>query len=176
MLGYPVTHPADVTMKSRTTTFLVVLTAGVAAPALAQSPVDDFSVVDAATLQWTPIPDALGAAAALVHGNPAQPGTYVIRVRFPAGVMDRPHVHSSDRHVTVIEGTWYAGTGEHFDPASAVLLQPGDYMFHPAGGVHWDGAGGDESAVVQIIGQGPVTTSPLDEALPFWLRVDLPRH
>jgi hypothetical protein len=32
-------------------------------------------------------------------------------------------------------------------------------MFHPAGGVHWDGAGGKEETIVQIIGEGPVETT-----------------
>jgi hypothetical protein len=36
-------------------------------------------------------------------------------------------------------------------------------MFHPADGVHWDGAG-DEEVVVQIVGEGPVETTPFGAA------------
>ena len=32
---------------------------------------------------------------------------------------------------------------------------------HPANGVHWDGAG-EEEVIVQIVGIGPVTTTPVD--------------
>jgi hypothetical protein len=50
--------------------------------------------------------------------------------------MELPHSHTADRHVTLLEGVWYAGTGPDFDPASAVPLVTGSYMFHPAGGIH----------------------------------------
>jgi quercetin dioxygenase-like cupin family protein len=110
----------------------------------------------------------------MVYGDRAKAGTYVMRVRFPAGVMDLPHSHTADRHVTVLEGTWYAGTGPDFDPASAAPLSAGSYMFHPAGGVHWDGAAGDEDAVVQIIGNGPVETREEHEEKTGWVHVKQP--
>jgi len=34
--------------------------------------------------------------------------------------------------VTVIKGTWYAGTGDTFDVNKAVPLRAGSYMYHPA--------------------------------------------
>ena len=37
-------------------------------------------------------------------------------------------------------------------------MKAGAYVLHPAGGVHWDGAG-DEEVIVQIIGEGPVETT-----------------
>jgi quercetin dioxygenase-like cupin family protein len=67
------------------------------------------------------------------------------------------HFHAEDRHVTVLKGTWYTGTGEVFDPAKTVALKPGDYMMHPAKAVHWDGAK-DEEVVLQIMGAGPGDT------------------
>ncbi|HET6566167.1 MAG TPA: cupin domain-containing protein [Xanthomonadales bacterium] len=134
----------------------------------------DFQTVTTEKLDWVPIPDGLGAAYAVVFGDPAQAGTYVIRVRFPAGVMDLPHSHSGDRHVTVLEGTWHAGTGPDFDVASATPLPAGSYMFHPAGGIHWDGAAGDEDAVVQIIGNGPVETQQEHQESIDWVRVQPP--
>ena len=137
----------------------------------AESPPAYFKTVAAEDLDWVPIPDGLGAAFALVYGDPSKAGTYVIRVRFPAGVMDLPHSHTADRHVTVLEGVWYAGTGLNFDPAKAAPLNAGAYMFHPAGGVHWDGARGEEDAVVQIIGTGPVETQEEHQEKTGWVHV-----
>lgn len=130
-----------------------------------------FAVVTAKQLRWQDMPDALGAQIAVVEGDPDKPGIYVIRVRFPPHVMDMPHFHSRDRHVTVLEGTWFAGTGPVFDPARAEPLPPGSYMLHPASGVHWDGSAGDETVVVQIIGMGPLTTTQAHPAGPDWVRV-----
>jgi quercetin dioxygenase-like cupin family protein len=131
----------------------------------------NFETVAPESLDWVLIPDGLGAEYAVVFGDPGKAGTYVIRVRFPAGVMDLPHSHSADRHVTVLEGTWHAGTGLEFDAVSAVPLRAGSYMFHPAGGIHWDGAAGDEDTVVQIIGNGPVETRQEHAEGADWVRV-----
>lgn len=131
----------------------------------------DFVTVAQEALEWTKIPNGLGATYAVVYGDPSKAGTYVIRVRFPAGVMDLPHSHSADRHVTVLQGIWYAGTGADFDPAQAVPLSAGSYMFHPAGGIHWDGAAGNEDVIVQIIGTGPVETKQEHNESADWVRV-----
>lgn len=140
----------------------------------AEGPPMNFETVAPEDLGWVPIPDGLGAAYAVVRGDPAKAGVYVIRVRFPAGVMDLPHSHSADRHVTVLEGVWHAGTGPDFDPATAAPLSAGSYMFHPAGGVHWDGAAGDVDAVVQIIGNGPVETRQEHAESADWVKVAQP--
>ena len=117
-------------------------------------------------VQWKPAPFGLGAQTATLQGDPSKPGIYVQRVKFPPHVMTRPHWHPGDRHVTVIKGTWYAGTGEKFDPAQATPLKPGSYMLHPAKAVHWDGSAGDEEVIVQIIGDGPAATTPIDPSQP----------
>jgi quercetin dioxygenase-like cupin family protein len=102
-------------------------------------------------------------------GDPTKPGIYVTRVKFPPHVMDRPHWHGEDRHITVLKGTWYTGTGDTFDPDHAVPLKPGSYMLHPAKAVHWDGSAGDEEVIVEAIGYGPSSTTPQDPSQPFWL-------
>jgi quercetin dioxygenase-like cupin family protein len=94
----------------------------------------------------------------LLHGDPAKEGLYIMRIRFPAGQASRPHYHDQDRFITVIEGTWYAGTQEEFDMDKTVAIEAGGFMKHPAGAVHFDGAK-DEAVVVEIRGMGPVRTS-----------------
>ena len=94
-----------------------------------------------------------------IAGDPTQAGFYVIRVRFRAGTYSRPHYHPNDRHVTVISGVWYTGTGDEVNWDEAVPLYPGSYMLHPGGAVHWDGAM-DEDVVVEIKGIGPAPSIP----------------
>jgi|SRR5579871_123193 len=99
----------------------------------------------------------------VIAGDPNKPGIYVIRNRFPPGVMSRPHFHNQDRFVTVIKGTWWTATGpdaDVFDPSKTSPQKPGTFMMHPAGGHHYDGAK-DEEVIVQIIGMGPVTTTQI---------------
>jgi len=122
-------------------------------------------------IHWQDMPGSFGGQIATIAGDPKGHGLYVQRVRFPAHVMDRPHWHPGDRYVTVIKGTWYAGTGPSFDPAQAVPLKAGSYMFHPAKALHWDGSNSDEEVIVQIVGLGPVETTPADPAEPFWVKL-----
>jgi quercetin dioxygenase-like cupin family protein len=106
-------------------------------------------------------PMGVGAAVAIIHGDPAKPGAvYVQRVKFPPGTFSSPHFHPEDRHIVVLKGTWHTGTGETFDPEKAVPLKAGSYMMHPARAVHWDGAK-DEEVILQISGIGPGTTTPV---------------
>lgn len=97
-----------------------------------------------------------------VLGDPDKPGLYVIRRRFKPGEMSRPHMHNSDRLVTVIKGTWWTNEGDVFSPATAVPIKAGGFMLHPAGLHHYDGAK-DEEVIVQIIGMGPVVTTDTEK-------------
>jgi quercetin dioxygenase-like cupin family protein len=130
-----------------------------------------FVRITPAEVRWRDIPDSHGAQQAVLLGDPEKPGIYVVRVKFPPHVMDAPHSHPNARYVTVIEGTWYAGTGTTFDVAKAVPLKAGSFMLHPAKAVHWDGSAGSESVIVQIIGEGPAQTVQVDAKQPMWIEV-----
>ncbi|MFF1832485.1 cupin domain-containing protein [Paenarthrobacter sp. NPDC058040] len=118
----------------------------------------EFVTLQPGTEEWTPAYE-YGINIMNVHGDPHEEGLYVIRIKWPANVMSLPHHHPEDRHITVLTGTWYAGTGETFDPDTAVAMGPGSYMFHPAGAVHWDGSK-DEETVIEIVGYGPSQLIP----------------
>lgn len=150
-----------------------LIVAGVATLAGAAAPQESsgFVRITPEQIHWQEIPNAHGAQQAVLLGDPAKPGMYVIRVRFPPYVMDIPHRHPMARYVTVLEGTWVTGTGDTFDLAHAVALKPGSVMMHPANAVHWDGSGGAKPVVVQIIGEGPAGTTPVDSTKPFWIEV-----
>ena len=110
-------------------------------------------------VKWVDDPDAagFGIQRAVIQGDPAKPGIYVIRIRFPRGVMSRNHFHKEDRHAVVLQGTWWTGTGDEFAPEKTVPLKTGSYMMHPAGEHHFDGAKDDE-VILQLIGYGPSST------------------
>jgi quercetin dioxygenase-like cupin family protein len=112
-------------------------------------------------LKWESKPEDLGFSQAIIEGDPAKPGLYIIQVKFPPGVMSKPHIHGETRYGTVIKGTWYTGEGKVWDPSKAVPLKPGSFMKHPAGTYHWDGAK-DEEVIVQLMGMGPSTTTRLN--------------
>ena len=96
---------------------------------------------------------------AVLYGDPGKPGPYVIRIRWKPGQFSRPHFHNGDRFFTVISGTWWVGTGANFDPARTVPMPAGSYVVHKAGQLHYDGAK-DEETVIQVVGYGPLTTTP----------------
>lgn len=131
----------------------------------------DFIRVAPSDVHWHDIPGGHGAQEAVLFGDPGKSGMYVVRVKFPPHLMDLPHWHPNDRFVTVLEGLWYTGTGDTFDPAHAVPLKPGSLMVHPAKAVHWDGSAGNDTVIVQIIGYGPGTSTQADPAKPFWIEV-----
>jgi hypothetical protein len=148
----------------RTTTAFTVLAAALilfTANARADKDKAGFVRVAPEEVKWTDRPGYDGLKFAVVHGDPSKPGIYVIRAKFSPGTMTRPHWHAEDRYVIVVQGTWYTGEGDTFDPDKTVPLKPGSFMLHPAKAHHFDGAK-DEEVIVQIIGIGPSTTTLVD--------------
>jgi hypothetical protein len=103
-----------------------------------------------------------GAERFTLYGDPAKPGPYAQFVKWKAGNMSRPHFHESDRHIVVISGTWWVGTGATFSPETTVPLPAGTYVVHAARGVHYDGAKQGD-AVLLIQGVGPAVTVPAEK-------------
>jgi quercetin dioxygenase-like cupin family protein len=106
--------------------------------------------------------DGSGAKLAVLLGDPAKPGLYIVLVRWTAHHMSRPHFHPNDRFITVLSGTWWVGTGAKFDPDSTVPLPAGSFVTHFAKQIHYDGAK-DADTVLQIVGEGPATATPAEE-------------
>lgn len=100
----------------------------------------------------------LGVQTAILEGDPSKPGFYVTINRFPPYVMSRPHYHPDERNAIVLRGTWYTGEGDSFEPTKTVGLKAGDYMRHPKGGNHYDGAL-EEEVLVAIMGHGPTSAT-----------------
>jgi quercetin dioxygenase-like cupin family protein len=122
----------------------------------------NFSRLNLDTLQWRATENnTLGVQTAILEGDPSKPGFYLTINRFPPGVMSRPHTHPDERHCLVLKGTWYTGDTKEWTPEQTVGLKPGDYMRHPSGGPHYDGAL-DEEVLVAISGYGPTRADVLD--------------
>src|SRR5262245_62810191 len=94
-----------------------------------------------------------GASFAVISGDPGKSGTFVVRLKMPAGYKIMPHWHPTDEHVTVLAGTFALGMGEKLDPAAAKELTAGGYALLPAEMRHY--ALAKTAAVVQVHGMGP---------------------
>jgi len=98
-------------------------------------------------------------------GDPDKEGLYVQMLTWKKGNFSRPHFHPNDRYIYVLEGTWWVGSGNKFDPENlTVPMKAGTYVTHFAKGVHWDGAKADEDATIILIGMGPATNTRVEEA------------
>jgi quercetin dioxygenase-like cupin family protein len=113
------------------------------------------TVVRADAIQWGAAPPSLppGAQAAVLMGNPAKEGPFVLRLRFPAGFIVPPHRHSKDELVTVISGAFAVTSGEKIDRSALQPLPAASFVHLPAGMPHY--ALAEAESVVQINGTGP---------------------
>ncbi len=124
----------------------------------------DPSALALLTPDQIPWMDYGGNRVATLAGDPEKPGLYVQMLTWKKGNFSHPHFHPNDRFITVLSGTWWVGTGAKFDPEHlTVPMKPGTFVTDLAKGVHWDGAK-DEDTTILIIGEGPATTTPVEEA------------
>ena len=114
-----------------------------------------------AQIQWQDNPTNPGVKTAVLVGDPAKPGLYVVLTKWLPGNMSRPHFHPNDRFITVLSGTWWVGSGTKFDPDATVPMPAGTFVTHFGKQVHYDGAK-DGEAVLQIVGEGPATATPAE--------------
>lgn len=120
-------------------------------------------------IDWKPFPAfPPSVRLAVVVGQPAEPGPYVIRVKMPGGVRLMPHKHAEDRIYTVISGVFYIGLGATFEgeevwayPPGSVIVLPGDTWHY-----HWAKSG---EYVTQVTAIGPL-------AIEYRHPEDDPRH
>ena len=102
-----------------------------------------------------------GRQRAQLFGDSSRGGTWVDRVKIPAGGRVPAHTHPHDELVTVIEGTWYLGEGERFDPARLKGYPAGSFIVIPAGVAHFVAAK-EGAVIVQLNGTGKFGTDYLE--------------
>ena len=86
-------------------------------------------------------------------GDPARPGPYTLRLKFPKGYRIEAHSHPDFREVTILSGTFATGYGEKFDPAGLKILPAGSFYTEPANIPHYIEI--KEEVVLQVSGTGP---------------------
>jgi quercetin dioxygenase-like cupin family protein len=125
------------------------------------APAPTHVMVKGATLQWGAAPPSLppGAQAAVLFGDPGQPGLFVIRLKGPPGYRVPRHWHPTDEHVTVIEGDATLAMDQGAQ-AHSETFAPGDYVLLPAQMQHEASTKG--GMVVQIQAMGPFEINYVD--------------
>ena len=106
-------------------------------------------------IEWKDGPASLrpGTQYAVLEGDPAEPGVFTMRLKFPDGGFVAPHWHPNVERVTVLAGTFHLGHGEVMDKDRAEALEPGSYTSMPAGMRHFAIAEGE--TVIQTTTVGP---------------------
>jgi hypothetical protein len=115
----------------------------------------DYTLPD--QMQWR---DTANGRTANLYGDPSKPGLYAYILKRGPNVWSKPHFHDNDRFVTVLEGTFWVGTGT-FDPQRTVPLRPGSFVRDIAGGIHFDGTK-EDGATLYFVGIGPSPARPAE--------------
>jgi quercetin dioxygenase-like cupin family protein len=120
------------------------------------------SVFTPQDVKWADAPAVLppGAKAAILEGDPAKDGPFVMRVRLPDGYRIPPHTHAKPERVTVLSGTFHVGMGDKFDAGKGQAMPAGAFGTWPAGMKHFVWATGE--TVIQLHGTGPWSLTYVD--------------
>jgi quercetin dioxygenase-like cupin family protein len=116
---------------------------------------DDMVVAHPSTLKWGAVPPVLpkGAQLAVISGDPGKAGSYVIRVKVPAGYQIPAHWHSTAENLTVLSGSVNVGMGNRLDKSTSTRLEVGSFTYLPAKMNHFLWA--SVPAIFQIHADGP---------------------
>jgi hypothetical protein len=106
-------------------------------------------------LKWSDVPPVLpkGAKLAVLQGDPAKPGPFVMRLSAPAGYKVAPHSHAQAENVTVLSGQFMVGMGDKFDAKALKPMKAGAFGSIPGKANHF--AMAKTATVIQIHGEGP---------------------
>src|SRR3954469_16147226 len=108
-------------------------------------------------MQWR---DTENGRTANLYGDPSKPGLYAYVLKLGPNMWSMPHFHDNDRFVTVLEGTFWVGTGK-FDQQRTVPLKPGSFVRDVARGIHFEGTK-DDGATLYVVGIGPSAAHPAE--------------
>ena len=134
---------------------VVVIAVGLTGTAVAQIAAPSVIALTPADMKW----QSQGAYAAPgmeqvnLIGDPARPGPYTIRLKFPKGFRVEAHTHPDSREVTILSGIFATGYGEKFDSAGLKILPAGSLYTEPANVPHYIEI--EEEVVLQVSGTGP---------------------
>jgi len=114
-------------------------------------------------VRWfTPTYYTDGRQRAQLYGDSNQGGPWIDRVKIPAGKHLNAHTHPQDELVTVIDGIWYVGVGDKYDPAKLEAYPPGSFVLIPAGLPHFVAAK-ETAVIVQLSGAETFRTDSIEK-------------
>lgn len=112
---------------------------------------DIVGVMPAQVRWFTPTYYTDGRQRAQLYGDSNQGASWIDRVKMPAGKYVAAHTHPQDELVTVIDGTWYVGVGDKYDPAKLEGYPASSFVLIPAGLPHFVAAK-ETAVIVQLSG------------------------
>ncbi len=112
-------------------------------------------------LSWQPVEGDPEALIAVLYGNPAEAGHFIVRYKLPPSWAGRPHTHGSTELLTIHSGMCYLAFGDALTREAAKKFSPGAFIAFPAG-TKMNSFTGEDECVVDVQGQGPLTTQYLD--------------
>ncbi len=128
------------------------------ARAMRPSPEDSGLCLLPGDLRWQDNPVVHGLETAVLMGDPNAAGSYVQRIKMPAGTRLAPHWHADEvRMVTVLEGTLYFAFGDEFDEARLKALPAGSFFVELPGLPHFAMTKGE--VILQLDAVGPTGTT-----------------
>ncbi len=141
---------------------------GISLPVAAQAPITlDRSIRDyqlPSEIKWV---ERNGSASLTLYGNASQPGgIYVSLLRRPFDNWAAPHTHATERYVTVLQGTFLAGTGPVQDKNRVEPLKAGTVVSETPNRMHYDGVGEDGVTLLFIGMGGPAGPRPTEAPRP----------
>jgi len=114
------------------------------------------TIIMPAAVKWGPSPPFMppGSQTAVMLGDPAKKGPFIIRGKLPDGYTIPPHWHSVVENVTVLSGTFNVGMGDKLDKSKGQALTPGAFFSAPPRMPHFAWATGE--TIVEVTAMGPL--------------------
>jgi hypothetical protein len=134
---------------------LAILAASGVYVAVAADSTLEYDRVTPSDLKWSPLPSMpTGTQSTVLHGNPAKPGLYTVRLKVPANSKMPVHSHPDERVRVIISGTYYSALGDKVDASKLLSFPPGTFSHVPP--KVWQFAETrDEEVIFEITGIGP---------------------
>jgi hypothetical protein len=130
---------------------LVAISVLVSCACLAQAPqhqkVEPAKIFTPSTISWN-------EEMAVLLGDPAKPGPFVLRIKMRDAVVIPPHWHPEDENITVIDGVFLMGMGDKFDASAMKEMPEGSFATMPKEMHHFVSCRG--ATTVQLHGMGPL--------------------
>ena len=106
------------------------------------------------SLEWKYVPGiARPIEMAIVSGNPAEPGPYVVRYRAPSGMKWAPRVYNTAREIKVLKGIYWFTPGNDYNWRQMDEFKVGSVLDIEAGKSYFGWA--RTAVVIEEKGEGP---------------------